>query len=248
MNAVEQILIAYSQQQANTNEVMRALVSHRGWFVPAGLFALSGEATRRVQKMMTLSSENLTPAGELWIFSSDEAALQATAQGASVGTYAGGMAGTELFRIIDPNSFQTVFVNPGSPRERTWIFQEGSASTMGRLWADVIALEEKFPEWEQTGKPDLAAFESYRAFLVFDHLSGPIVTLPNQGGLKNPAAVFTAPDCAQNFLAELTDGERVSIKQVEIDGPRLLQLPAVCGVDGLLFNFFGPGRSYSCAL
>lgn len=245
MDNPEQVLVAYSEKRANTNDVMRALVSHRGWFVPAGLFALSGEAERRVDSMLVLSHENLTPARELWIFTSAAAAQHATAQGASVGTYAGGMAGTELFRIINPASFQDVYVNRFSPQERTWIFAEGSASTMGGLWAAAIALEERFPEWQQTGQPDLAALERHRGFLLFDHLSGPVVTLPNLGGLKNPAAVFTAPDCAQNFLAELTEGERAAIKQVEIDGPRLFQLPAVCGVDGLLFNFFGPGPAYA---
>lgn len=245
MKDVEERLIAYSEKRAHTNDVMRTLVSYRGWFVPAGMFALSGEATRRVQTMLNLSHENLVPAGELWIFSDEATARLATDKGASLGTYAGGMAGTELFRIIDPASFQIVCVNPGSPLEHTWTFEQGSASTMGRLWADVIALEEKFTEWEQTGKPDLAAIESYRAFLVFDHLSGPIVTLPNLGGLKHAAAAFTAPDCAQKFLDELTEGERNSIKQVEVTGKRLLELPPICGVDGFLFNFFGPGRRYA---
>jgi hypothetical protein len=245
MSAPEQTLIAYSQKRAGNNEVMRALVSHRGWFVPVGLFALTGESERRVQKMLALSSENLTPAGELWIFTSDEAALHATAKGASLGSYAGGMGGTELFRLIDQSSVQTVHVNPFSSVEQTWSFWEGSASTLGRLWAEVIALEEKFSEWEQKGTPDLAAIESCRAFLVFDHLSGPIVTLPNQGGLQYPAAAFTAPDCAQSFLDALTEEERSSIKQVEVDGKRLLTLPAICGVDGFFFNAFGPGPSYT---
>ncbi len=247
MNTPEQTLIAYSEKHATTNEVMRGLVTYRGWFVPGGLFALSGEPSRRVKSMLMLSHENLVPSGELWIFTDEESARLATAKGASVGTYAGGMAGTELFQIIDA-SFHTVYVNPCAPVERTWLFQQGSASTVGKLWAEAIALEEKFENWRQAGQPDRATLESQRAILVFDHLSGPIVTLPNLGGLSNPAAAFTAPDCAEKFLSELSEGERTSIKQVEVDGKRLLELPAVCGVDGFLFNLFGPGVSYSCSL
>lgn len=236
-------LIAYSEKRATANDVLRALMSHRGWFVPIGFFALSGEPKRRVDSMLSLSAENLVPQGELWIFTDEASARLAADKGFSVGTYAGGMAGTELFQIIDP-TFQTVYINPGSPPDRTWMFQEGSASTAGRLWAEAIALEEKFVEWQQTGKPDKTAILNYRAFMLFDHVSGPIVTLPNIGGLANPAAAFTTPDCVQKFFAELSDEERASIKQVEVDGNRLLQLSSL-GIDGFLFNFFGPGASYA---
>jgi hypothetical protein len=54
---------------------MRALLTYRGWFVPAGLFTLSGKPQRRVQSMLMLSHENLVPPGELWIFTSEEYAL-----------------------------------------------------------------------------------------------------------------------------------------------------------------------------
>jgi hypothetical protein len=238
-----QVLIAYSEKRASATDVLRALMSHRGWFVPIGLFALTGESNRRVDSMLYLSAENLVPPGELWIFTDEASARMAADKGFSVGAYAGGMAGTELFQLIEPG-YQTVYVNPGSPPERTWMFGEGSASTTGRLWAEAIALEEKFVEWQETGTPDQAAIMNYRAFLLFDHVSGPIVTLPNLGGMTNPAAAFTTPDCVQNFFNELSDEERASIKQVEVDGNRLLQLSSL-GIDGFLFNFFGPGASYA---
>jgi hypothetical protein len=236
-------LIAYSEGRANSNDVLRALMTHRGWFVPLGFFVLSGEEKRKADSLLILSAENLVPAGELWIFTDEESARLATDKGASLGSYAGGMAGTELFQIIDP-SFHTVHVNPCSPAARTWIFQESSASTVGKLWAEAIALEEKFKEWQQTGRPEKEALMKQRGFLLFDHLSGPVVTLPNLGGMSNPAAAFTAPDCAQKFLSDLSEEERASIKQVIIDGERLLELSNL-GIDGFLFNFFGPGPTYS---
>lgn len=236
-------LIAYSQKRANANDVLRAMMSYRGWFVPLGFFALSGEPKRKVDSMLMLSAESLVPPGELWIFTDEASARMAADKGFSVGSYAGGMAGTELFRLIEPG-YQIVYINPGSPPERTWMFQEGSASTAGRLWAEAIALEEKFREWKQTGKPDHAAIMNYRGFILFDHVSGPIVTLPNQGGMSNPAAAFTTPDCVQQFLSELSDAERESVKQVEVDGKRLMELASL-GIDGFLFNLFGPGASYA---
>jgi len=243
MNTMIETLVGYSQKRANGNDVLRAMMSHRGWFVPIGFFALSGEPKRKVESMLMLSAENLVPPGELWIFTDEASARLAADKGFSVGTYAGGMAGTELFQITEPG-LQTVYINLGSPPERTWMFQEGSASTVGRLWAEAIALEEKFVEWQQTGKPDKTAIMNYRAFILFDHVSGPIITLPNMGGLANPAAAFTTPDCVQKFFYELSDEERASIKQVEVNGQRLLQLSSL-GIDGFLFNFFGPGASYA---
>lgn len=234
-------LVAYSQGKANVNQVLRALVSHRGWFAPLGLFAIKAESTRRVKSMIT-GTENLVPAGELWIFTDADSVNLAIANGASLGAYAGVMDGTELFTIIDP-AFHTVYINPCSPPERTWLFREGSASNVARLWAEAIALEETFVEWEQTGNPDMETLMNYRALILYDHASGPVVTLPNQLGLTNPAAAFTAIDCAETFLNELGE-DPANFKQVVIDGRRLFaNFPL--GVDGMVFNFFGPGPTYA---
>lgn len=238
-----EMLVAYSQGKADVNKVLRALVSHPGWFVPLHLFAVkAAESTRKIQSMIT-GTNCLIPAGELWIFTDAESVNLAISKGASLGAYGGGMAGTELFTIIDP-SIHTVYVNPFSPPERSWMFREGSASTAGQLWAEAIALEESFGQWQQTGTPDETALLNFRAYLLYDHVSGPIITLPNQAGMSNPAAAFTAPDCADEFISALSDEERTVVRQVTIDGKRLLEIPRL-GIDGFVFNFFGPGATYA---
>jgi hypothetical protein len=179
----------------------------------------------------------------LWVFTDQEAAHLAQARGASLGAYAGGMTGTELFRNIPPN-LTTVRINPGSLPARTWIFMEGSASAVGGLWADAIALEESFSQWQQTGRPDRTTLMNYRAFLLYDHVSGPVITLPNQGGMSNPAAAFTSPDCADAFLSALSDEERAVVRPVTIDGKRLLENLSL-NLEGMVFNLFGPGATYA---
>lgn len=241
-----QMLTAYGEGRANVNDVMRALVSYRGWLVPLFLFAQGGEQNRKADRVLMLSPEAQLPPGELWVFTDAEAAGIAQAKGALLGAYAGNMSGTELFRKIDPN-FQTVRVNPGSPRERGWLFQEGSASSVGKIWADAVALEESFGEWQETGQPDKAAVMNYRAFMTFDFSTGPIVTLPNQGGLSSPAAAFTAPDCADAFLSKLSEEQRAGIQSVTIDGQTLLEKSPQLGIDGLMINLFGPGATYAFA-
>lgn len=244
ISAPVRTLLAYSQERADTNDVMRALTSHRGWLVPVGLIAESIEQSRVVDNLTLLSGETRLPPGELWIFTDLEAALLAQAAGALLGAYAGGIAGTELFSIIDPN-LKTLRINPGSPRERTWIFMDGSGSEVGKIWADAIALEESFEQWQQTGTPDKTAVMNYRAFLLFNHSSGPVITLPNRAGMSNPAAAFTAPDCADMFLSKLSEEQRAQMQRVATSGETLWETSPRLGIDGLIINVFGPGATYA---
>jgi hypothetical protein len=238
------MLESYSRQRADINDVMRALTGHREWFAPLTLFALSGEPTRRVDSMLMLSPEAQITPGELWIFTDREAALRAQAAGAQLGSYAGGMAGTELFRLI-PADTKTVRVNPGSPLEHTWIYRDGGGIEAGKIWAEAIALEDSFEQWRQSGAPDRTAFISYPAFLTFDHPHGAVVTLPNHSGMLNPAAAFTAPDCADQFLSEVGEPQRAGLQRVTIGGNTLLEKASVLGIDGLVINLFGPGATYA---
>ena len=90
--------------------------------------------------------------------------------------------------------------------------------------------------------------KSYRGLLTFDHASGPVVTLPNQFGLMNPAVAFTAPDCADMFLSKLGEDQRAAFQRVIIDGASLLARAPQLGIDGLIFNVFGPGVRYALPL
>lgn len=243
-SAPVQMLVAYSQGRANMNDVMRALTSHRDWLAPIELFAQSGEENRVVEGIMILSSEPQITPGELWVFTDREAALRAQEKGARLGTYAVGMAGTELFRGV-PSDTKIVRVNPGSPPEQTWMLQDGGGIEAGEIWADAIALEDSFEQWRRTGRPDKTAFTSYRAFLTLDHASGPVVTLPNQFGMSSPAVAFTAPDCAEMFLSKLDEEQRAGVRLVTTGGNVLLEQAAALGIDGVAINVFGPGATYA---
>jgi hypothetical protein len=238
-----QVLEAYGERRADMHDVMRALVSHRGWYVPLGFLAECRGDGSRADSVLILSAESQVPPGNLWLFTGEAAARLAQSKGAVLGAYAGRMPGTELFGAVGPEH-RTVYINPGSPPSRTWVFQEGSAAEAGGLWAEAVALEESFAGWQRTGEPDVGALAAYRAFLLYNHASGPVITLPNQGGMSNPAAAFTAPDCADAFLSALSEEQRAQLRPVTIDGKSLLGNPPH-GIDGLLFNPFGPGATYA---
>jgi hypothetical protein len=65
MSEIKQLLLAYSQQRASTNDVMRSLLSHRDWFAPLALFAQDGGQARSVDGIMVLSTEGRITPGEL---------------------------------------------------------------------------------------------------------------------------------------------------------------------------------------
>lgn len=239
------VLKGYSVGRAGANEVMRALTTHRGWFVPVTLFARGGgPQPRTADSVLVLGSGAQVTAGELWVFTDREAALRAQAAGAQLGAYAGGIGGVELFRSV-PTGTAVVRVNPGSPVEETWTLRAGGGIEAGYVWADAVSLEESFGVWEQTGKPDEASFVRYRAFLTLDHPTGQVVTLPGHAGMTNPAAAFTAPDCLEAFMARLGEGQREGLRAATVAGGTLLSRSKALGIDGLVINLFGPGAAYA---
>jgi hypothetical protein len=231
------VLTEYSQKRVGADAVMRALAGHKGWLAPALMFARAQGRDLVLDKRMVLfSAETRLPPDELWVFTDRAAAERAQAAGALLGMYAADIAGTDLFNKID-EGLRIVRVNPYSPGEQGWQFHHGSYE-LTKLWAQVIALEEGF---ENRGDSFYEAVARFPAFIIFNGPSGYVITLPNQGGMRNPAAVFTAPDCADAFLARLTDEQRQGFQRVGVDGMTLLKRLPLQEIDGMLLNACGPG-------
>jgi hypothetical protein len=234
------VLIEYSQKRAGASEVMRAFAGHKGWLAPALMFARQAQGQNYIldSPMVLFSTETQLPPGELWVFTDRAAAERAQAAGALLGPYAADIAGTDLFDKLDP-SLQIVRVNPYSPSEQGWQFLPGSYE-LAQLWGQVIRLEESFNNADGL---DYGAIARFQGFLIFNGPSGYVITLPNQGGLKNPAAVFTAPDCADAFLARLTDEQQQGFERMVVDGMTLLKKLPLQEIDGMFLNACGPGRA-----
>ena len=233
-----QVLMEYSQKRVDVNDVMRSLASHEGWLAPALLFVKSGETELVLDRLVLLGTETRMPPGELWVFTNQSAAERAQAAGAQLGPYAADITGTQLFDKFSPH-IQLVRVNPYSPDEQGWQFRPGSYE-LAKLWGRVIALEESF---KNTDSLDLKAIARFEAFTLFNGPTGYVVTLPNQGGMENPAAVFTAPDCADAFWAQLTEEQRTGMERIYADGMTLIKKLPAQGIDGMYLNACGPGHA-----
>jgi tetratricopeptide (TPR) repeat protein/tellurite resistance protein len=243
LRAPREILAAYCQKRADTYAVMRSLVSYDGWLVPIELFAAGNENKRRVNQMLMLSTEKLAvPEDTLWIFTDEQAAFQAQAKHPYLGTFGGGMSGTELFCKIPP-AVKNVLVNPGSPAENSWFFQDGGGIEAARMWAKVIALENLFAEWNQNGAFDGEKFAG-AAFIMFSYASGGLVTLAYEAGRIKRVAVFSAPDCAAEFTAQFDEKQRAQFKEVHLKGETMLKQLSELGFAGFVVNVVGPGVTF----
>ena len=248
LSAPLQILSAYGQGRAGNDEVLRSLISHRGWFAPLEMF-YQGE--KKIS--WVFNDERNIKAGELWLFTDHESVIRAEDAGASIGSYGGTFSGTELFGKI-PADIKSIHVNPGSPREKTWSFFDESSVELARLWSEVIALEEKIEQW-QPDKPDLTALN--RVFITFINAATYEVFLIKEfsAEMRIAVPVFTASDSADKFLKSLPPEKSAELKQIKINGHQLLNdLPNMkiempnnqppTSIDGAIINAYGPGAFY----
>jgi hypothetical protein len=239
------VLQAYSQQRATAHDVHRSIVSYRNWLAPLPIMAQHLDTHRVFDSIVVFDSQFYFPPDELWLFTDREAAQRAIAKGGSLGSYVSGISGTELF--LNPNPpWNKVQINIGSLPEMTWYIEADGRGGLRieKVWADAIAFEENFKRWHHTGKPDLETLKKYEAFLLFNNVNGYVVTLPDRAGLTNAAAVFTAPDCADAFLAKLPEQVRGECSRVASSGAMLLERLSLQNIDGMIFNVLGPAPSF----
>jgi hypothetical protein len=228
----KETLLAYGQQQASLEEVLRSLVSYDGWLVKDSLAAHVTGRTRFARSLALGSPSNIPP-DQLWYYTDEASAQQAVDKGARLGTYVGGVPGARLFAAT-PANFASVSVNIGCPQAETWFIPNESFAHVA-LWAHAIALESRLAEADSPEK--LAAMRDYVGYIYFIHpQQDAIATAVGLGGLKNPALVFTAIDCAQALISKYPQLQR----QI-VDGRTLFSRLPAQGVDGIVFNAFGPG-------
>jgi hypothetical protein len=228
----KETLIAYGQQQASIEQVLRSLVSYNGWLVEASLaMHVMGETV--FEHALLLGTPSSIPPDQLWFYTDKDSAHQAVSKGARLGTYVGGVPGIRLFAAT-PTNFDSLSVNIGCPKDETWFIPNESFALVA-LWAQALALESRLVEPDSPEK--FAAMRDYVGYIFFIHPEqDAIATAVGMGGLKNPAMVFTAIDCAQAIAKKYPHLQRQTA-----DGQTLFSRLPAQGVDGIVFNPLGPG-------
>lgn len=231
---LQETLVAYSKKEATKDHVLRALCEHTEWVVPAGFAAVALKQTM-FERISIWGAESKVPPKKLYLFT-DRAAAELAAAKVQLGPYAMPIAGARLFAAL-PSGFDELHVNPASPQEQCW-FMGGDALGLGALWGQAIDIEQVLTKKAEGNLVEmLIAFPGFTSFAV---PGGAIATAVGAAGLKNPAMVFTAPDCA-DLAVEKLGPQASQLKRVVTSGEQLFSAYPKLGVDGVLLNPFGPG-------
>jgi len=238
-------LQAFAAHKADAHDVFRALVGYNNWLVPVKVMASHyGKPTLAPRVSYSLTSE--LPPDELWLFTDDDAARRAVASGCRLGAFATGLTGSELFEKLPPG-LTAVRVNPVSPAELTWNVPP-EAFAVAAAWGQVLRFERCLRDWAAGAPVDLAAVAAYPQFEAFAFPNRTILTMPEQGGLLNPAVVCTAPDCAKAILRRVPEPMRAELQVVVTSGRELIEKLPEQGMDGLMLNPAGPGAAFPLRL
>jgi hypothetical protein len=232
---LQETLAAFSNKSKSADDVMRAIMNYSQFQAPA-LYAMEAFNTQMFERVAVWGTGPNTPTnGDLWIFTDDAAANVFVSKGGNAGPFATGLQGWTLFENL-PDNVARVQVNPGSPPSAGWmIHKEGFPLT--RIWAQAIKLEHLLA----TGGSGLAgAMVNFPAFTIFTMPNGAIATAVGAGGMKNPAMLFTTPDCAEVLLTEAGPAA-ANWRRAIVSGKELFGVFDRLGVDGLVTNVRGPG-------
>lgn len=212
------------------HEVMRALASHPGYFVPLGFAPVLGRS--EFERIVMLSEKGGPPQGELYVFS-DEACLDLVSK-QPLGSFVTPVSGIELFCALE-EKIGKLKVNPGGTIEHFW-FVGAEAIPLARLWGRAIRLEALLAEPSKSRAGLHAALRTFEAFTILVHPNDAVATGKGMGGFKNPAMVFTSPDSFERVLAQAP-----GVRPQHLSGKELFELLPRAGVDGIAFNPMGPG-------
>lgn len=225
---------AFARKKIGKDQLLRALCEHDKWFVPIDV-ATAAMTGKTFECLSVWGAVAKVPAGHLYLFTDVEAGQRA-AKTTSLGPYASPVAGAELFRHLPPGVTE-VHVNPGSASERSWFFG-GDWVELSRRWGAAVVLERLLAgKRKRELTQELIDFGSFSTLRKAD---GTLATAAGKGKLKNPAMVFTAPDCCDAAL-KAAGADAKSWKRITGSGKQLFTAFSNLGVDGLVLNPHGPG-------
>jgi hypothetical protein len=225
-------LVGYAERnpatQADVDQVMRALASHDGWYVPV-LFA--DRALGQTYFDQVLSFPDAGPSTMLRVFTDVESAM--LADGEAIGPYGGPVDGCRLLRVLD-STVEALIVNHASPREHQWyIASPGFLIAMS--WATAIAAERALAG-QGNGDALFADLLAHRYHLLLEKTTHGLaqIYLPDIDGAVG--VCFTAGDRAHEFLSSLPREARASAGLAPIDGRQLFEMMRGIGAAGLVVN------------
>jgi hypothetical protein len=226
-------LVGYAERnpatQADVDQVMRALASHDGWYVP---IVFADRAWGQTHFDQVLSFPEAAPGTMVLVFTDDESAM--LADGEAIGAYGGPVDGCRLLSVLDGN-VEALVVNHASPREHQW-YIASPGFPIAVSWATAIAAERALAGLGGAGGGAVGDLLAHRYHLLLEKATHGLaqIYLPDVDGAVG--VCFTASDRAQEFLSSLPREARASAGFARIDGRQLFEMMRGIGAAGLVVN------------
>jgi hypothetical protein len=235
---VVRVLRSFAAQQVDAHAVLRAVVEHDDWFVPAA-YASRALGRARLERAALFGTDIRHPPNTLLVYSDGEIAAFAHGRGLALGPYEAGISGTELFSGIQ-EGLTAIVVNEGAAQADK-LYLQGPGFGNAPAWAIAVAFESLLalpPSAEL-----VEAVRQYDAYFAALHAhDGSIVTLQNYPGLRNAGLLFTAPDCLDAFM-HAVGASAEGLTTGQTTGARVFDMLPDLGIDGVVINPSGPGMT-----
>ena len=225
-----ELLKAYSENRATSDQVMRGLAEHKGWYVPA-VFAVDRLKSAVSDHTIIFSTEFEAQPNMLLLFTDAVAAHRA--DGHRIGVFSSAFSGAQIFEALD-DRFESMSVNPCSPQAESWFIKRDGFST-ANLWGQVVELENALNS--DPGSDVLfRRIAAHPGFIILvNHENLPIdVSLPSLEGKS--AIAFTAPDRCDAFMSQRTEAERAQLKRAYLSGTAMCKQLQNFDLAGVLLN------------
>jgi hypothetical protein len=213
--------------QADIDQVMRALVTHVGWFVPV---EVAERMWRQTDFEQFLYFAEAAPSRVLNVFTDYESAI--LAEGRELGRYGGPVSGVDLMAALT-GELDAIIVNPASRREHQW-YIASAGFEIARSWATAVAVERALAD-RGNGPVPVARLLGHRYQVLLEQPTHALaqISLPDIGTV---GVCFTAADRGQEFISSLPMAARPLADLAPIEGPELFELMHGVGVAGLVVN------------
>lgn len=232
LSAARRALVDFAERspatQADIDHVMRALVSHDGWYVPAR-FADRGWGQTKFDQMLPFPEAAPNPM--LNVFTDRESAM--LADGRPIGLFGGPVRGMTLMRALDAD-LDALVINPASPVEHQWYIAAGGFD-IAATWATGIAVEQALAQ-RGSGPVPTAQLLTHRYTLLMEKPNRSLaqIYLPDIDGAVS--VCFTASDRVDEFVGSLPPAARPLVDVSTVDGQRMFEMMREVGAAGLVVN------------
>jgi len=227
--SIQDLAYAFKDGELSSDVLMRAIMGHGSWMFRAGLEGGSAFALLRAPS-----------GGQILEVFSDRHALERFGGAYSDNDASGAsftwdsLPGYKLFARLPVGEVDRVNVDQGSPY--TFHFTRDQLAPLMR-WAHIVATEFALADPRSVGDATrvLAKHPAYYLVLEASDDAHAIVLAPDTEG-RALAAIFTAPDRAEEFVAAVGEHASGELTAVQYTPKDLLAVLRTMQLDGLVFN------------